>query len=45
MAYEVSGHSPRRSNEPVRFGPYRAVEMRDGGTFSWAVPLPGFAVG
>jgi hypothetical protein len=38
-SYEVSGHSPRRFNEPVRFGPYSALEMREGGTFAWAIPL------
>ncbi|MFC5576916.1 hypothetical protein ACFPOA_02670 [Lysobacter niabensis] len=38
-SYEVSGHSPRRFNEPVRFGPYSALEMREGSTFAWAVPL------
>ena len=45
VAYEVSGHSPRRFNEPVRFGPYSALEMREGSTFSWTVPAPGFALG
>ncbi len=45
VAYEVSGHSPRRFNEPVRFGPYSALEMREGSTFAWAVPLPGFELG
>ena len=45
VAYEVSGHSPRRFNEPVRFGPYSALQMQEGSTFSWAVPLPGFDVG
>lgn len=44
-AYEVSGHSPRRFNEPVRFGPYSALQMREGATFSWRVPLAGFDVG
>lgn len=43
-AYEVSGHSPRRFNEPVRFGPYSALQMREGSTFSWRVPLPAFDV-
>jgi hypothetical protein len=38
-SYEVSGHSPRRFNEPVRFGPYSALEMREGSTFAWAIPL------
>ena len=43
--YDVSGHSPRRFNEPVRFGPYSALEMRDGGTFSWAIPVGSVDVG
>ncbi len=38
-AYPVSGHSPRRFNEPVRFGPYSALEMREGDTFSWTLPF------
>lgn len=42
VSYEVSGHSPRRHGEPVRFGPYSALEMREGGTLSWGVPVPGF---
>lgn len=45
VAYEVSGHSPRRFNQPVRFGPYSALRMREGSTFSWRVPLPAFDVG
>lgn len=44
-AYAVSGHSPRRFGEPVRFGPYSALEMREGSTFSWAVPLGSVDVG
>jgi hypothetical protein len=43
--YEVSGHSPRRFNEPVRFGPYSALEMREGSTFTWALPLSSVGVG
>lgn len=38
-AYPVSGHSPRRFNEPVRFGPYSALQMREGATFSWTLPF------
>lgn len=38
-AYPVSGHSPRRFNEPVRIGPYSALEMREGSTFAWSIPL------
>jgi hypothetical protein len=43
--YEVSGHSPRRFNEPVRFGPYSALEMREGSTFSWDIPVGSVDVG
>lgn len=45
LAYEVSGHSPRRFNEPVRFGPYSALEMREGSTFSWSVPIASLDMG
>jgi len=38
-AYPVTGHSPRRFNEPVRIGPYSALEMREGSTFSWSLPF------
>ncbi|HWS77242.1 MAG TPA: hypothetical protein VN205_02585 [Thermomonas sp.] len=38
-AYPVTGHSPRRFNEPVRIGPYSALEMREGSTFSWSIPI------
>lgn len=44
-AFDVTGHSPRRFNEPVRFGPYSALEMREGSTFSWGIPVAGVAVG
>ncbi|TXK62291.1 hypothetical protein [Alkalisalibacterium limincola] len=44
-SYEVSGHSPRRFNEPVRFGPYSALEMREGSTFSWAIPVGSVDIG
>ena len=37
--YAVTGHSPRRFNEPVRIGPYSALEMREGSTFSWSIPF------
>ncbi|MGB0134792.1 hypothetical protein [Dokdonella sp.] len=39
ISYEVSGYSPRRFNQPLRFGPYSALEMRDGGIFSTSIPL------
>ncbi len=39
VAHEVSGHSPRRFNEPLRFGPYSTLGMREGSTFSWSLPL------
>jgi len=38
-AYAVTGHSPRRFNEPVRIGPYSALEMREGDRFSWSLPF------
>lgn len=38
-SYPVSGHSPRRFNEPVRFGPYSALEMHEGWTASWRIPM------
>ena len=38
-AYPVTGHSPRRFNEPVRIGPYSALEMSEGSTFSWSIPF------
>jgi hypothetical protein len=37
--FPVTGHSPRRFNEPVRIGPYSALEMREGSTFSWTLPF------
>ena len=37
--WPVTGHSPRRAGEPVRFGPYSALELRDGATFGWALPV------
>lgn len=43
--YDVSGHSPRRSNQPVRFGPYSALAMREGGTFGWSIPVGNVDVG
>lgn len=41
LAYDVSGHSPRRWQQPLRFGPYRTVGMREGMDFSWTLPLFG----
>lgn len=38
--YPVSGLSPRHAGEPIRFGPYSALEMREGSRFGWEVPLP-----
>lgn len=35
----VSGLSPRRHGEPVRFGPYSALEMREGGRVGRDIPL------
>lgn len=36
-AYAVSGHSPRRFNQPIHVGPYSARRMEDGDTFGWAL--------
>lgn len=44
-SHEVSGHSPRRFNQPVRFGPYSALELREGDTFSWGFPVGTIDVG
>lgn len=38
-AWPVSGHSPRQWNEPVRFGPYSALQLEEGGTFGWGLPV------
>lgn len=38
-AWPVTGHSPRRWNEPVRFGPYSALRLEEGGTFGWTLPV------
>lgn len=35
----VSGHSPRRHGEPVRIGPYSALELREGHHFGWEIPV------
>jgi hypothetical protein len=43
-ALAVTGHSPRRFNEPIRIGPYSALEMREGATFSWSIPFGSVAV-
>lgn len=39
VAWPVSGHSPRTAGEPVRFGPYSALQLEDGGTFGWTLPV------
>lgn len=41
-AWPVTGHSPRRHGEPVRFGPYSALELREGGGFGWQLPVGRF---
>ena len=38
-AWPVSGHAPRHWNEPVRFGPYSALQLEEGGTFGWTLPV------
>lgn len=45
VAHDVTGHSPRRFNQPVRFGPYSALQMREGSTFSWGFPVARIDVG
>lgn len=45
QAFPVTGHSPRHFNEPVRIGPYSALELRDGGTFGWQLPVGALDVG
>ncbi len=37
--YAASGISPRRHGQPVRFGPYSALEMHEGDRFGWMIPL------
>lgn len=37
--YPVTGLSPRRVDSPIRFGPYVARSVREGGTLTWSVPL------
>ncbi|MFN7135952.1 MAG: hypothetical protein ACK4MU_00245 [Thermomonas sp.] len=38
--YPVSGLSPRRAGEPIRFGPFSALDMCEGSRFGWELPLP-----
>lgn len=38
-AWPVAGHSPRHWNEPVRFGPYSALQLEEGGSFGWTLPV------
>lgn len=45
IAYEVEGHSPRRWQQALRFGPYRTVGMREGADFSWGLPIFGSQFG
>ncbi len=35
QAHAVTGHSPRRFNQPIHFGPYSVRRLHDGGTFRW----------
>jgi hypothetical protein len=37
VVHDVTGHSPRRFNEPMHFGPYSARRLKDGGTFRQGV--------
>ena len=41
--YPVSGLSPHRAGEPIRFGPFSALEMREGSRFGWELPVAGLA--
>lgn len=43
--WPVTGHSPRRFGEPVRFGPYSALALVEGGTFDWRLPAGAVDVG
>src|SRR3546814_12509160 len=45
QALPVTGHSPRHFNEPIRIGPYSALELSDGGTFGWQLPVGALDVG
>lgn len=44
-AWPVTGHAPRHWNEPVRFGPYSALQLEEGGTFGWTLPVGRVDVG
>ena len=35
VVHAVDGHSPRRFNQPIFFGPYSARRLQDGDTFHW----------
>ncbi|MBW8310466.1 MAG: hypothetical protein K0M64_00405 [Rhizobium sp.] len=39
VAHAVSGHSPRRFNQPIHFGPYSARRMHEGDTLHWEAPI------
>lgn len=39
VAHAVTGHSPRRFNQPLHFGPYSARRMHEGDTFHWDAPI------
>lgn len=45
LALPVTGHSPRHAGEPVRIGPYSALELSDGATFGWRLPIGALDVG
>lgn len=44
-AWPVTGHSPRRSGEPLRFGPYSTTGVDEGATFSWRLPSDRLDIG
>ena len=43
--WPVTGHSPRHWDEPVRFGPYSALELEEGGSFGWWLPAGAVDIG
>lgn len=39
IEHPVSGHSPRRFNQPIHIGPYSARRLQEGDTFQWEAPV------
>ena len=44
IAHPVSGHSPRRFNQPIHIGPYSARRLQEGDTFQWEAPIGGVSL-